>query len=248
MAALLVYSLFWLALIGWIISWGKSSVHNSLSFISLWLFISVLLPGLVYLYLQNQFANDQALQATLKQRMVMNSGWDKDQQATLDHFLQSHPQFKATKPLTGSGEWKWYYAQQHLSDLAVDQQWQAYQQIEQLRLEKLNQLSYLSPSLLFQLHINRLAGSGSDNQLGYLQKVADYHQQIRRFIYPYLFLEQPFTAQDIDAFPVWPMDSAVIKPAYKGLMAWALLLSGLLLLVGWRLKGGLGVSLSTVRG
>ncbi|MFC3032706.1 DUF3526 domain-containing protein [Pseudoalteromonas fenneropenaei] len=198
-----VYMLFWFALAGFIMSFSKSGVFNSLAYLSSWVLVAILIPGAVHLYLANQFSSNAPLEMSLKQRMVLNDGWDKDKQTTLDEFLAIESQWQNTAPLGAAFDWKWYYAQQHMSDLAVAEQWQSYIASSWARQERLAALSVFSPALFFQLRLNQLANTSSRSQLEYLQEIGAYHQQVRHFFYDFLFFAKPVTKQDIANFPLF---------------------------------------------
>lgn len=206
--AITAYMLFWFALAGLIMSLGKSSVVNSLGFLSAWVLLAILIPGAVHLYLSNQFQSDASLQASLKQRMVLNDGWDQDKQAALDEFLRHEPSWQDNAPLKTSFDWKWYYAQQHLSDLAAQQQWEAYLLNSQRRQQRLQSLSLLSPCLFFQLKLNQLAQTSSEHYLAYLGQLVDYHQTIRHFFYDFLFYDKQISKDDVSNFPLFEAKKA----------------------------------------
>jgi ABC-2 type transport system permease protein len=197
-----LYMLFWFSVAGFIMSFGKSSVVNSLAYLSGWVVFAMLIPGAVHLYLSNQFHSEAPLKMSLEQRMVLNNGWDQDQnkQATLDEFLKHEPDWQDTAPLGDAFEWKWYYAQQHMSDLAVHEQWQSYLKNNELRYAQLQALSVLSPALYFQLKLNQLANTSSREQAQYQQQVVNYHKEIRHFFYDYLFFNKKISKEDIDNF------------------------------------------------
>ena len=199
--ALTVYLQFWALVIAAIISFNKDSVFNTLSFMSAWLLLTVLIPAAIQLHLNHKYSEHPALHATLEQRMVMNNGWDEDQQAAMQQFLTHYPQYQSYQLPPGSGSWEWYYAQQHLSDEAVSHFWQAHLQQIQDRQDSLSTLSWLSPSLMFQQAVNRLAGSGGQQHASYRSQVADYHRQIREYLYRYLFTEKEVTQAAIGSYP-----------------------------------------------
>lgn len=203
LAAISLYMLFWFAVAGLIMSFGKSSVVNSLIYTSIWVVFAILLPGAVHLYLSHQFQTDAPLQASLKQRMVLNDGWDQDKQAALNTFLSQNPTWQETAPLGEAFDWKWYYAQQHLSDVSASQYWQQHQELSLARNQRLQQLSVLSPCLFLQLKLNQLAKTSSEDHLAYLAQVSEYHQKIRHFFYDFLFFDREFTADDVNAFPLF---------------------------------------------
>lgn len=201
MTALTVYMLFWTLVVGAIIKLTKSSVFNTLAFMSIWMLVCVLIPASIQLYLHHQFKDHSALHATLEQRMVMNNGWDQDRQITFNAFKSQYPQYSNYQLPESSGSWQWYYGQQHMSDYAVKEHWQAYQQQQQQKFAALEQLSLLSPSLMMQLAVNKLGGSSGQQHFDYQMQVADYHKQIREYLYPHLFSEQQPTSAIVANYP-----------------------------------------------
>ncbi|MCO7190345.1 MULTISPECIES: DUF3526 domain-containing protein [unclassified Pseudoalteromonas] len=198
-----LYMVFWFALATLIMSFGKNSVVNSLTYLSSWVVLALLVPGAVHLYLSAQYQSDAPLEITLQQRMTLNDGWDKDKQATLNEFLTHEPAWQDTAPLGEAFDWKWYYAQQHMSDLAVQAIVEENIRNNQARQARLQSLSVLSPALFFQLTLNELANTSSGYQLQYRQQVAEYHQAIRHFFYDFLFFDKPVTRQDVEDFPLF---------------------------------------------
>ncbi|TMP28543.1 hypothetical protein CWB99_11560 [Pseudoalteromonas rubra] len=221
-----LYMVFWFALATLIMSFGKNSVVNSLAYLSSWVVLALLVPGAVHLYLSAQYQSDAPLEITLQQRMTLNDGWDKDKQATLNEFLTHEPAWQDTTPLGEAFDWKWYYAQQHMSDLAVQAIVEENIRNNQARQARLQSLSVLSPALFFQLTLNELANTSSGYQLQYRQQVAEYHQTIRHFFYDFLFFDQPVTRQDVEDFPLF---KAQPMKTQNGL--WKLLVSAVFVLV-----------------
>ncbi|MCG7548059.1 DUF3526 domain-containing protein [Pseudoalteromonas sp. Of7M-16] len=226
LAATSLYMVFWFSIAALIMSFGKSSVFNSLTYLSSWVVFAMLLPSAVHLYLSNQYQTNAPLEISLKQRVTLNDGWDKDKQQTLNTFLQHESNWQDTTPLGEAFDWKWYYAQQHLSDVEVEQLWQQYRETNLMRQQSLQRLSVLSPSLFFQLKLNQLANTSSADQADYRLQVAEYHQQIRHFFYDFMFFDKPVTKTDVENFPLFEA-----KTLTKGIDVWQLLTSTLFILV-----------------
>lgn len=231
-----VYMLFWFALAAWLMSLGKSSVFNSLAFLSSWVLLAILIPGAIHLFLSQQFNSNTPLQITLQQRMTMNDGWDKDKQAALDTFLKHKPTWQNTAPLGEAFDWKWYFAQQHLSDIAVEQAWQSYLQNLDARQTSLNNLSKLSPTLFFQLKLNQLANTTEQDRHSYLKEVAHYHQQVRHYFYDFLFFAKPISKIDIENFPLFQAKQSAAKIELVALLSSALLVLIVAALALFRLR------------
>ncbi|MBU2891981.1 DUF3526 domain-containing protein [Colwellia sp. D2M02] len=212
LALSLTYTAFWFFVAALIMSLNKSSLYNSLAFIASWLVIAVLIPGFIHLGLSSQFTNAEPLKASTTQRLVLNDGWDQDKQAALEEFVQDYPQYREKIAYEADFHWKWYYAMQQLSDLSVAENWNTYIAEQQQKQSWLTRLSVLSPSLLFQMQLNKLAGSDTQAHSAYIDSVRQYHQQIREFIYPYLFNDTPVTSEDIDTFPLFAEQISIEKP------------------------------------
>ncbi|GEK08449.1 DUF3526 domain-containing protein [Pseudoalteromonas peptidolytica] len=206
-----LYMVFWFALAAIIMSFGKNSVFNSLTYLSSWVVLALLLPGAVHLYLSNQYHSDAPLEITLQLRMTLNDGWDQDKQATLDAFVAKESKWSNTAPLGEAFDWKWYYAQQHMSDIAVQDQVEAYRRSNAARQNQLQKLSVLSPALFFQLSLNELAKTSGNFQIKYQQQIADYHQTIRHYFYDFLFFDKQVSRQDIADFPKFEPQTMVAQ-------------------------------------
>ena len=199
----ITYVAFWFFVSAFIISFNKSSLYNSLAFIASWLIVAIIVPGSIHLIVSSQFSDAELLKASTVQRLILNDGWDENKQAALETFAQDYPQYREKLTYEGSFHWKWYYAMHQLSDLAVKENWDKHMIQQQQKQNWLTALSLLSPSLLFQTQLNKLAGTDTKAHDKYIESIQAYHQQIRAFIYPYLFNDTQVTKADIDDFPLF---------------------------------------------
>ena len=216
------YALLWFLIATVIMSFNQSSLFNSLAFIGTWLLFAVLIPGFIHLTLNSQFDNAAPLKAATSQRLILNDGWDQDKQAALAEFTSQYPEYADKTEYQTRFHWKWYYAMHQLSDVAVQEQWHAHLAQQQQSQRWLTQLSLLSPTLFFQNQLNQQAGTDNQAYWHYLTQVSAYHQQIREFIYPYLFNDTPVTAADVDTFPEFTYANELNKQGAPS--AWLLLL------------------------
>lgn len=227
----LLYCLLWFLIAGLIISLNRDSLYNNLAFLSVWLLLAVLLPGLVHLQQGRSFDAQLPLKAAVEQRLVMNNGWDQDMHQALVDFAEYYPQFTEQLEFSGRFHWKWYFAMQHLSDQAVEDKWQAYLMEHRARDRQLDKVSLLSPSLLLQRYLYAMAGTDSQAYFAYLEQVRDFHRQLREFVYPYLFADRQMDADDFNAFPAFVAQPTAQYPLPLALL---LLLAGLGALLTWR--------------
>lgn len=207
--AIAAYQLFWFALCGFIIHWRLSSVNSYLGFIGAWLIFVFVVPGLTSLYLGSAYHTDAGTQLAIEQRQAMHSRWDEDKQAALNEFLEIYPQYADTAKLPEGFHWKWYFAMQHMSDLAVAPAAAEYRSTIAARSETYQRLMWLSPPLLLQYTLERVARADIQTQQDYLQAIEDYHGELREFYNARLFYDASITAEELADYPVFNF-----KPEY----------------------------------
>jgi ABC-2 type transport system permease protein len=118
-------------------------------------------------------------------------------------FFKVHPEWKDTKPVEGGFHWKWYYAFQHLGDLAAAPQASAYREGLQARNRWTVRTGFVLPAVGVQTILHRLAKTDLAAALSYQNRIRAYHASLRRFYYPYLFNETPFREADFAKAPRW---------------------------------------------
>ncbi len=199
--AILAYQLFWFAMCGFIIRWKFNSVNSYLSFVSAWLLFVVVIPGLSSLYLSSVYHTDSGMALSIQQRDAMHSAWDKDKQASLDEFLGIYPQFADTPKLPAAFHWKWYFAMQHMSDLAVADETAEYRRTISSRINAAEKLQWFSPAVLLQNLLERTADTDTRSQQDYLQAIERYHGELRDYYNIRLFYDKPIAADELSDYP-----------------------------------------------
>ena len=197
------YLLFW-ALVYLVVSRLQlSSVANAASLAAVWLVATLVLPGLALLTINSAIPVRQGVELTLAQREAVHAAWDKPKEATLQAFFRHHPEWRETAPVEGGFHWKWYYAFQHLGDLSVAEQTQAYRAGLMARDTWTRRIGYILPSVGVQVALHRLARTDLEAQLSYQDRIRKYHERLRRFYYPYIFDDRAFTSEDFTKAPRW---------------------------------------------
>jgi ABC-2 type transport system permease protein len=139
----------------------------------------------------------------LAQREAVHAGWDRPKAATMQAFFNAHPEWRQTAPVTSGFHWKWYYAFQHVGDMHVANQVAAYRQGLEARDRWTRRLGIILPAVGVQTVIHRLANTDLRAQLAYQDRIREFHAQLRRFYYPYIFNEQPFRQAEFSQAPRW---------------------------------------------
>jgi ABC-2 type transport system permease protein len=198
-----LYMLFWAGVCLLVSRRGMGSVANAATLAASWLTLTLILPALALLVINSAFPVRQGVELTLAQREAVHGGWDKPKDATMQAFFRHHPEWQGTAPVEGGFHWKWYFAFQHLGDLSVAAQVEAYRQGLEARDRWTRRISFLLPAVGMQVATHRMARTDLAAQLDYQDRIRTYHEQLRRFYYPYIFNGTPFRERDFDQAPRW---------------------------------------------
>lgn len=197
------YLAFWTLLSLWIGRKGSSSVTNAATLATSWLVLTLILPALAHLAINIAVPVRQGVELTLQQREKIHGGWDRPKEETMQAFFKVHSEWKDSKPVEGGFHWKWYYAFQHLGDLAAAPQAKAYRAGLEARDQMTFRTGFVLPAIGVQTLLHRKAQTDLRAGLAYQDRIRAYHERLRRFYYPYLFNETPFRDDDFAKTPKW---------------------------------------------
>jgi len=203
-----LYMLFWTALTLLVARMNFGSVTNAASLAAAWLVLTLVLPGLALLAINAAVPVRQGVELTLAQRELVHAGWDRPREETMQAFFEQHPEWQDTPPLAAGFHWKWYYAFQHLGDVNVADQSRAYREGLEQRDRWTRRIGYVLPAVGVQAGLHRLAKTDLAAQLAYQSRIRAFHDGLRRFYYPYIFDEVPFTMDDFAKAPHWSAPQA----------------------------------------
>jgi ABC-2 type transport system permease protein len=194
---------FWAALCLWTGDRGWSSVTNAATLAASWLVLTLILPTLAHLVINMAVPVRQGVELTLEQREKIHGGWDRPKEETMQAFFKVHPEWRNTKPIQGGFHWKWYYAFQHLGDLAAAPQARAYRAGLERRDHWTARTGVILPAVGVQTILHHWARTDLGAGLAYQDRIRSYHAQLRNFYYPYVFNETPFREPDFAKAPKW---------------------------------------------
>ena len=197
------YLVFWTALCLLVDRKAWSSVTNAATLAASWLVLTLILPALAHLGINAAAPVRQGVELTLEQREKIHGGWDRPKEETMQAFFKVHPEWRNTKPVEGGFHWKWYYAFQHLGDLAAAPQAKAYRAGLEARDQMTSRIGFVLPAVGLQVLLHRTAQTDLRAGLKYQDRIRAYHEGLRRFYYPYLFNDTPFREADFDKVPKW---------------------------------------------
>jgi ABC-2 type transport system permease protein len=194
---------FWTSVCALVASRGRRSSVNATALAAAWFAVTLVLPAAAHLAVNAAVPVPSGAELVRENREAVHDAWDLPRQPTLERFYVSHPQWSHSAPMTTTFHWKWYFAFQQLGDERVAELSRAYRAGIARRDAAAGVFGLLVPPIGLQRALHRLAGTDVPAQLAYLDRVREYHGELRRFYYRYLFEDRPFGASDWDLMPRW---------------------------------------------
>ncbi|WP_396594117.1 DUF3526 domain-containing protein [Brevundimonas sp. R86498] len=205
--------MFWTLLVVLVARFGSRSTVNAATLAGLWFTFTLVGPAAANLIVNAAVPAPEGARLARENRDAVHGAWDLPRQATLDRFLVLYPEWSDTEPMTAPFHWKWYFAFQHLGDVAVSDLSASYRQGVERRERLAGTAGWLMPPVGFQRIMHRLAETDVEAQLAYQNRVREFHAQLRTFYYPYLFEDRPFGADDYALGPRFDVrSSGPLKP------------------------------------
>lgn len=222
-----VYLAFWFGLCLIVASRVGASATAAAAALGCWIAMTLLFPTLANAAIARAVPVSKGIDLTLAQREIVHHGWDIPKSATFARFLATHPQWRGHETFEGRFHWKWLFAMHQVGDEAVAAQVAAYRVGLLARERWATRLGWLLPNVAAQGLLHRLADTDLVAQLDYQDSIGAFHERLRTFFYPYLFLDRPFTRADFALLPnyrartgtaSWPTFPMLMLSAVTGLV------------------------------
>ncbi|MGI9252083.1 MAG: DUF3526 domain-containing protein [Pseudohongiellaceae bacterium] len=181
--------------------WLKSDAIASLT-VGMWLLLTLLIPIVSKVYIENTVTGTQGFEVALLQRETVNDAWDIPKKDTMDKFFATHPEWSNTEPITQPFHWKWYYAFQQVGDETAAELAGQYRQVMLERDRLTSRVAWISPAVAIQRQFQKLAHTDLRASLAFEDRIRDYHARIRKAYYPLLFNEVPFEQENLTRLPI----------------------------------------------
>ena len=202
-AMVLAYTIFWLVLSFAFAAWNQSSVVILAALTGVWMLLAVIIPAGGRAAIDQLVPVPSGADIIMTQREAVNDAWDLPKPATMDAFLETHPEWSAYAVIERPFEWKWYYAFQQVGDQKAAALSEAYRNGRTERDRYAAKLALIAPPALLERSLQRLAGTDVRAAIEYEAEVRAFHAELRAFFYPKLFRDEPFEAAALDALPAF---------------------------------------------
>lgn len=196
-----LYLLFWFGLAAWVAGRALTSSSSAAVLLACLVGLAIIAPTAIDAAIGRAVPVSKGVELSLAQRQAVHGGWDLPKPATFEKFFRTHPEWKATPPVTGRFHWKWYYAMHQVGDEAVAGQVAQYRASMLAREDWTARAGLLLAPVNVQVLLHRLADTDLRGQLAYQQRIEGFHTALRHFFYPYFFHERPFGKEDFASMP-----------------------------------------------
>ncbi|MBV8326809.1 MAG: ABC transporter permease [Chryseobacterium sp.] len=231
-----VYALFWFALCFIINMLNKNSLFNGIALTMLWLFIVLLLPAVLNIWIERKYPIPSRNTEIVKQREIKEN---TDNQGVFRQYLKAHPEYHAFKSDTIgknviAGWYPSYIVSVAVIDSLNDMSEQKFKNSLTMQETKLQDFSLISPALITNLAFNQISGNSYIDFKIFKESFKEQQSQWRAFVYDHILKGIPFKATDLNRqsnFIVYKGHPFPIDDNLRNLL-WILILSIILILAG----------------
>ena len=196
-----VYLAFWTVLSVWLGKNLASAPRIASMLIACWVLLAFVLPILSDLLINNSVHSAKGGDILLTQRETVNDAWDLPVSTTMETFVTNHPQYSDYTHQGEGFDWGWYYAFQQVGDQAAGEFSNDYRAAAANKYKLAGYATLLSPPLLLQRKLNRLANTDALAAFEYEQDIRDFHKALRMAYYPWLFAQEKFDKTHLTSLP-----------------------------------------------
>ncbi|MEM8497150.1 MAG: DUF3526 domain-containing protein [Pseudomonadota bacterium] len=198
--AVIIHAMFWLIVSRLIAVRVYEASTAAAVLLGAWLLMTVLIPVMGKYLTERAIDVPHGGNILFLQRETVNDAWDLPKIDTMDAFASRHPEWKDVtieKPF----EWRWYYAFQQVGDQEAEPLSVALEDGMRERARWMSRIALLSPPLLVEQWLTKLAKTDTRQHMAYMRCVRDFHSSLREFHYPMMFGRQEFNEINMSKLP-----------------------------------------------
>jgi len=199
--AVVLYGLFWGLLIHLFASVKQGAPVILAGLIGIWACLAVVLPASLRAGIDEAVPVPEGADILLVQREAVNAAWDLPKAATMEPFLERHPEWAPYGAVDAPFAWKWFFAFQQVGDQKAEALSQAYRRGRVARDDRAASLAWLAPPALLERTLESLSGTDLRAHLAYEDQIRAFHAQLRAFYYPKFFKDEPYDRRALEGLP-----------------------------------------------
>ena len=237
------YALAWIGLATIVAGLGRTSEFNLVALLGVWVALAVVGPALLSLASVVRHPTPEALELTVAQRQGYHAGWDAPLTETMANFYRTYPEWRDVPVPSDTYSNAWYYAMQQRGDDAARPASEAYRGALARRQAFVRRCAVLMPPALVQSALTAVARTDLASHLAYQQSVRAYHETLKRYFLPAIFLNTAIADVNWAGAPAFVMPSATDTSVPWRQTGWLWLqavvfVTGGVIVLGRRVGGG----------
>ncbi|MCE7995393.1 MAG: DUF3526 domain-containing protein [Roseivirga sp.] len=207
-----LYAAFWFAMAYFINLRGKSSARNAITLLGLWVALVLAIPSLIS-QSASTFYPVPSRALLVNEMRNIQAELDKQQNEILDDYLRNHPELitRDADESTAYGWWQRFFASKDLVSERMAPLLANYDQSLKKQQHWVNQLSFLSPAIVFRNSLDHMAETSTAHYDNYRQSVMTFADEWRDFFLPMVFQDKLFTKDMIAELPAFDMERSGLK-------------------------------------
>ena len=193
--------LFWAVICLWASKRPHRGPAIASGLVTFWILTTFVVPPIGEAIIERMISVPTGNEIILTQRETVNDAWDLPKHASMEPFVEQHPQWAEYASVKRPFEWKWYYAFQQVGDQTVQQLSTTRRDAIAARDSAATWMAFLSPSSLVERALTAIAETNIKAALAYQQKVRDFHAELRHFYYPFFFQDAEYDKSALANLP-----------------------------------------------
>ena len=203
LAAVALNLIFWCFISLYVLTRVESGPTTAALLLGCWFILSIVVPVASKFFIEHTITVPKGGELLMTQREAVNDAWDLPKEATMDPFIERHPQWTNTPKIAKPFEWKWYYAFQQVGDQTVEQLSEQLRSGIARRDDAMGLVSLVSTPLLTKRLLSRAANTNVAAFQRYDSCVRNFHLSLREFHYPMLFGDVEYSSDQMRNLPTF---------------------------------------------
>jgi ABC-2 type transport system permease protein len=196
------YTFFWFMVAFFINLLGKSSGGNAVSLVAVWVVLVLLVPSVIS-QLSNSLYPVPSRTIMIHQYRMAKAEAEKKADELVKSYYRDHPEL-APKDTTNANQYSWWLGNFAASDLvnkAVKPILDDYNTALEKQQGWVNNLRFLSPSILLQNSMNELAGTSTAHYTDFRNQVIAFADTWKNYFIPRMFRNETMKPDELTSLP-----------------------------------------------
>ncbi len=211
MGLTLAYMLFWFVIAFLVNLVVGTSAKNAVTLLGIWITIVLLVPSVL-----NQLGSSlypiPSRALMINEMRDLQDGVLKEVDRILDDFLLDHPEYAVNDTTQQRTYWHKYMVAQKMIRTELRPVIDDYEQQLEKQQKWIGKFKWLSPAVVTQEALNRMAGTSSQDYWNFRKQVIDFSKEWRDHFIPFVYNNIEFSKSDIKNLPMFKYEPLKGKP------------------------------------